>query len=502
MPAIRLFYHWVADTFRLFGALFYWNARKSIYVLGGRQGQCPCHDRSDSGHPGETHCEAVWHWHKPARFRRVCPLLQLTPDGWRCSVAPSGVRPFWGRALRISSLFALVLVLLAGCGTYALLRATVGPSITPLHVFWPGKWREIRVEQSRAFQQKAMVAFSRRAYRQATLELASSLERDPGNYEAALLLSQIAQFQGNHDFADKMFERLLREFPAQRKRTALVFHDTLLGLWRSDALAKLSLRMALADPDNTAVWVRSLLLALRLSAACSNFIVQNKETIGRLPAHAILLVNAVDHIAAGKAAAAVELLRQPFAGPWNQVYIQQQLSLLLHLRQPDAAQRLLGLYAVALPATEQSLMAYATGKVAGEDMLARLDLAIAMRLPDSAYRTARLASVLIDYPDRAAFQQFDQFLTSDAGRLAKADPVALWAAALACGEPREADYWAAEAKARTGLLLPPIRRINYDSQLFEDPASPAYLVNSLPLGREIIYSLVQQTIAKPGWRPR
>ena len=89
---------WLADVFRFWWGLLYWNMRKSWFRLRGNRARCPCQNPSDSGRALETACDAAQDWHEPARFRRVCPLLAGTPAGLRCSVDSKDVRPFWRRA--------------------------------------------------------------------------------------------------------------------------------------------------------------------------------------------------------------------------------------------------------------------------------------------------------------------------------------------------------------------------------------------------------------------
>ncbi len=437
------------------------------------------------------------HWHETGRFRQVCPLLHSAPNGWRCSVAAVDVRPFWGRAFGVYTGLLLLLALFTGGVSYGVLRLTVGPGVSLPMVFWPGRWPEIRTAQARAFQDRAAAAISRRAYKEAVLALASSLERDPDNYEAALLLAQISEFQENHEYADRMFLRLLQDFPDRHQRTAVVYHDTLLALGRTEQLAAFSLRLALTDTERVAVWVRSLLLALRSRDATPAFFERNRADIDRLPEHAARLVRAVGSITAGDEAAAVKSLREFFPGPWNPVYIQQQISLLMQLGRADAAEVLLLYYSGALSGLDQTLLAYAIDQRLGRLTVARDDFRLALRRPGAELRSVRLAAALIDYPDRNAFAELNHLMTGNPARRATADPVAMWLAALSCDATLEADLWATEAHARLHLTLPPIRRVNYASRSFEDPGSPGHLINTLPLDRELIYLLVEKAIARP-----
>lgn len=90
---------WLGDFVRFWWALPYWNLRKTLFRLRGRDPvDCPCQHPSDSGLAYQTRCEAAATWNRAARVRCVCPLLVGTPEGLRCSIAAANVRPFWGRA--------------------------------------------------------------------------------------------------------------------------------------------------------------------------------------------------------------------------------------------------------------------------------------------------------------------------------------------------------------------------------------------------------------------
>ena len=92
-----------------------------------------------------TGCEAVLHWHRPERFRRVCPLLERGVDGrWCCSVAADGVRPFWGIAARAVLLVSAGIFLVVTLGAWGGLRI-IGYPVKHYQVAWPPAWRALAV---------------------------------------------------------------------------------------------------------------------------------------------------------------------------------------------------------------------------------------------------------------------------------------------------------------------------------------------------------------------
>ena len=114
---------WISDFFRFWWALFYWNTRKAWFRLhGAHRDSCPCQNFSDSGHALDSRCEAVVQWRNPGRFKRVCPLLTETKDGWRCGVDAERVRPFWGRAAAYVGAALLTLYLLGSVAVFVVLR--------------------------------------------------------------------------------------------------------------------------------------------------------------------------------------------------------------------------------------------------------------------------------------------------------------------------------------------------------------------------------------------
>jgi len=130
-----------------------------------------------------------------------------------------------------------VLYLAGATAIFGGLRSTGLRSVAWWQVAWPGAWHKIPEAQSQRFFYRAIDAFRRGQMNEAYLALTSASERNPANYDAALMLAQIAMFQGSLAYSDAQFQRLMRAFPADFERTAITYHDSLLALSRTDRLA-------------------------------------------------------------------------------------------------------------------------------------------------------------------------------------------------------------------------------------------------------------------------
>jgi hypothetical protein len=486
----RQFAAWTADSFRLAFSFLYWNAKKHAYVRRGRTGRCPCQNPSDDSVPGRVRCQAVLFYAQPARFATVCPLLVRTEHGWCCSVRDRDVRPFWGRAagrLAAAAVIGYVALVLA---TFAFLRGSVGLPVSPLQIAWPGRWREIPLAQAELFYRRAMTAFQAGQLNEAFLALSSARERDPRHYEAGLLLAQITMFQGSFLFSDELFQRLFVEQPERAGATALVYHDTLLALNRMDRLAELSLQSGLADEAHAARWNRSLLFALRSGRVPAAFFEVARTTLAQLPPHARLLVDAEREILQGRPAVAREALRAPFRGPLNAIYMRWQVERLASLGAPAEAQALLDFYGPVMGDYEHALAQLELDVGAGDAWNAAATLRQILATVQTPAQLQRLAAMLIEVPDAVRFRAVHERVLAEPKLQDQATVAALWAAALACGAPAEARFWAGEAAARLREKFPALARIDFASRDIADPAGVLNIVNAVTLPRETVVALL------------
>ncbi len=486
----RRAFRWLGDTARLIGAAFYWNTRKSLYVARGRRGRCPCQNDSDIGHRKLVGCEAVLHWNDPARFRHVCPLLFGTDEGWVCSVPGSRVRPFWGRVIAWGGGGLIACYLLAVLSAFLFFRAVTGVPVSLVQVAWPAKWSEIRTVQSQRFFRSAMEAFARGRLNEAHLALLSAQQRDPHNYEAALMLAQIAMFQHSVLAADQQFERLMREHPAQAARTAVVYHDTLLSLDRMRTLTEFSLAMAKADGARSAIWVRSALLGVR--AVSLTEVAELKEkvepAIAALAPHAQQLLRAEFESRAGDHVSALRRLRTRFNGPLNPFYTRHQVLRLAEFGDPGTAQVLWDFYGPPFGEFEQQLTQFELASVARDESAAEVAFRRLLALPLQEQRVERIAAALILYPSPRHFEQLSARVRREALLEARSDGAGLWLAGIVCGVRGEAAHWQTHGRQPSGTY-PVIAAVDFHARDLAAANSVSHLVNVLSLPREIILAL-------------
>jgi hypothetical protein len=252
---------WIADFFRFVWGLLSWNIRKTRFRLRRGRVPCPCQSPGDSGRALETRCEASLTWDRPARFRRVCPLLVHTPDGLRCSVNTADVRPFWGRAAGYYG-GALAGLYLAGVlGAFVFLRA-VGYPVQIADLAWPGAWHRVGEARGRFFLQRADDAFAAGQIAAGQLYLRNAYEFDPDNTAVGLALARRCQLN-DPALADSIFERLLRESPARPSALAEEWFRSLLARGNFDRIQQLAADEVIRDPTQASVWMRALFFATR-----------------------------------------------------------------------------------------------------------------------------------------------------------------------------------------------------------------------------------------------
>ena len=388
---------WLGDALRFAHALVYWNGRKSRFVARGAKGRAPCQNESDEPKLGLVRCDVVMQWRQPARFRPVCPLLVHTADGWRCSVAAPQVRPFWGRALALAGGGAAKVFLVLTLGVFAFFRWGNGLPVRWIDVAWPGHWPRVRTLQADRFFMRAMDAMQHGRLNEAFLALTSARQRDPHNYRANLLIGQITMFQGSFLFADEVFADLMQGVPELSHRTAVAYHDTLLMLQRYDRLAAHALEQAIADPDHAALWVRSLLFALRTGADATALFGNQDDALVQLAPHARLLLAAEAAAAGGNKDDAIARLREPFGGPFNPIYMEEQVLRLATLGDLDSAQALLDFYGPLLGEFRHARVQLALDALADDDWAARGTFRQLLTRTTDGERATQVAQTLIEH---------------------------------------------------------------------------------------------------------
>lgn len=259
---------WLGDLLRTYSAWWYWNTRKTLYVLRKRQGRCPCHNNSDYGAYGDvghTRCDAVLFWKKPDRFaRRVCPLLvKNAKDDWVCGVPAAQVKPFWGRVVKAHLVVIVGTVLIAGGGVWGTMRLS-GFKVSPRQIFWPPAWRELKQVRGDYFREQARQAFASGAISQAVSSLLVAREMNPWDFETAMMLAQLYQVV-RPELVDSLYSQIQKQHPDHAAEVARIWCRSLLTRAQMAGVAHVALGELARPTPEPAAWLHALLTASRFT---------------------------------------------------------------------------------------------------------------------------------------------------------------------------------------------------------------------------------------------
>lgn len=393
----------LADFFRLWWGLLFWNARKSWFRLRRGRSPCPCQSPSDSGRAFETHCDACTTWARPARFRRVCPLLVDTPNGLRCSADTPDVRPFWLRAFGFYGGGALAVYLVGAVTVFIVLRA-IGYPVNIVHVTLPPLWHRVTEVRSWFFLHRSHESFAAGRTAEGLLYLASAYEFDPKNYHAGITLAKNFQ-AGQPARSDQVFEKLMRDHPDRRSATAQDWFRALLARGSFDRIALLARDELLAGPAHGGVWLRALLFATRHTGndAPLRDVLAANTSVAR-PWHPVIEAELLRR--AGRVAEARALLERPWPATAPAFTVFYRVNTLLELKAPLNAVDLLEQHRHRLDHEAYAALALDAYATVGSSLLQRqvdLVLASSPRLNPAIVKT--LCTHLIRHPNRQVFNQ-------------------------------------------------------------------------------------------------
>ncbi|MBC8008970.1 MAG: hypothetical protein H7067_02600, partial [Burkholderiales bacterium] len=260
--SVRPVFGWLTDTLRLGWGALYWNTRKSLHIVRGRRGRCPCQIASDSGRAMETGCEGVLGYRSPVRFRTVCPLLARRADGnWACSVNTENVRPFWGRAFALLGGGALSLAFIASLAVFALLRG-IGYEVRYTQVVWPPAWGEFRQIQADYYLARARESRAAGDISASLLHLSNAYELNH-DYRTGMLLAQLWQ-AGQPLLSDQTYTRLFTDHPEKRPEISQAWYRALLARGDFGAIQRVAgERLLHSGPTPSAAWSQAFLFASR-----------------------------------------------------------------------------------------------------------------------------------------------------------------------------------------------------------------------------------------------
>ena len=420
--------------------------------------------------------------------------------GWVCAVEAQEVRPFWGRAAVIFLSCGLALHVTISSAVLIGFRATGVERLEWLDVAWPGRWERVARARAGYFIEHTARLLQESNFKGVEMALQSALHLNPGNYEALLFLAHLRQYQRSFLISDALFERLLDTFPDREHETAVGWHDALLTRHRFAELAGLSLRMATQHPDQSPVWVRSALFAVRMEKNVGAVLKHHAATVAALPAAVGALLRSEELGRGGGASAAAKLLAEQEVGTLSPLLVTEYVVQLLRLKERELAAVFLRRHAAGLSSFDREFFQMRIDQASGDAALVRIDFQSLLERPLSAATLDLLTAWLVEHPDGISFQRLDQVMRNDANRLAITG-LELWVAGVACGAETEADYWAKWAGVRTGDPNLSGKILNFGAEKMADPASVHRLIATGKFPREVIFSLIERASAANRERP-
>ena len=485
---------WIGDFFRCWWGLFHWNIRKSWFrVRGAHRDDCPCQNVSDSGLALDTRCDAVIPWHQPARFRRVCPLLTETKDGWRCAVEAERVRPFWGRAALYVSGALLALYLAGTVAAYTALRVAKY-DLSYLSIAWPPRWRELRGAQERLYAARAQQALRRGNYQEAILSLEMVCQLNPRNYSAGIALAGLTQVAANPYVSAHIYERLMRDVPEQRLQTAQIWFHTLLARAAYDKIMPLAATMLSEDPEQRGAWLNALLFAARQTGD-TRFLAQLLLHNPHLPEWATEIINIEQALLEGHLDRVLPRLTRVYRQPPSNYLPYYQVERLLLHGLADQADTLLNAYGNRMQADEAAFLRLRLyqAKKSNERVVTQYESLL--HFPMAPRIAAQFCAYLINHPEPGPVARyFDKFVRE--GPPLSSETIALYQAtylvAALAGDTVRAEIIRAQIMQFTSSdarVLPGLVELLQSNT--PDPRL-ARILPLVPLPTEVIFAILER----------
>lgn len=395
---------WIGDSFRFVWALVYWNGRKTWWRWRKQRGTCPCQHPSDSGRAGKTGCEAVVHWHDPARFKRICPLLMRAQNGrWVCSVQTKEVRPFWGRAWGYTSAAVGIVAVVVFVTVFSAMRL-IGYEVSPRQLIWPPAWSELSEVRMQLFRNQARTYYDAGKPREAVRALGVAYRIKPSDYATVRLLAHFYETT-SPSTADDLYARLMREHPAHRTETARFWMRSLLTQGRLEALAGLARQQMADDRDYTVVWLNALIFAATQSHRPDWLEETSRNAALPEPARRLLALAAqVEQATPGQ----VEELLQPTAADAQFAYgLIYRIDQLTRRGFPEQALTLIAKYRGTIGGRDEAGLVLAGIAQTGDEVRRTKEFGyiLAPGRPLSAAEFSLLGLQLIRYPNRSLLNE-------------------------------------------------------------------------------------------------
>jgi hypothetical protein len=321
----------------------------------------------------------------------------------------------------------------------------VGYPISPLAVFWPAHWHELRLARSEYFVAKARHALDAQQVREAILSFAIAYQTNPRNYNAGIQLAQLTSI-GQPEFADPIFAKLMRDFPDRRAVISEVWFRSLLIHGRFARVAELAAARLLDDAPQRSVWLHALFNATRLGGndqPLHNLLERHAATLEPID---IALINSELLMRQGQGLELIPGLTTelpPSSGSYARFF---QVSRLDSLGRHVEALALLDRYSAAHRITEADEFQLRLDLLAG---LGRQDLLRARlaQAPINAREFELISVHLVRHPDRATLAALDACLNRSNLPADNSTYAGYTAFLAACGVSNDWDRMHAAARA-------------------------------------------------------
>jgi hypothetical protein len=482
---------WIADFFRFWWALVYWNTRKTWFRLhGAHRDSCPCQNFSDSGLAMDSRCEAVTSWNQPRRFRKVCPLLVETKQGWRCSVDAERVRPFWLRALAFGGGAFLALYLVGTLGLYATLRVT-GYEVSYVTVAWPPRWSELRHSQELLYANRARDAMAAGDYQTAILSLQTVCLLNPQNSGAALTLAHLLQLAGQATVAEHIYERLMLDVPDQRPVIAQIWIRLLLARANYTDLKRLATAMLSEDSSHREAWLHALLFAARQSndPAVLEPLLSGEHG---LPNWSVDLVGIEQLLIQRKNDRALPKLTRLYPAKTPPYVAFYQADRLIRLGHPEQAANLVNAYGNLLSGDEATILRLRAYRAKGWSSLADTEFEGLLQRAMTPRLATLCGSYLLEWPDNDRAARFvRRFLADGPALTSETLPVhqAVFLVASSSGQADQANQVASRIDAFTKSDGKALRGLGALLHAGATPEQLAQLLPAIALPIEVLYAV-------------
>lgn len=480
-------------------ALLYWNVRKTWFRLQGpTRDSCPCQVFSDSGHALDSRCAAVENWRNPARFRKVCPHLTDTKDGWRCGVDAERVRPFWGRAALYAGSALLALYLAGTLAVFAFLRSA-SYETTYLTVIWPPHWSELRGSQEKLYATRAQKALAAGNYAEAILALQMVCQINPQNYPAAITLASLSQVAGQPFVAEHIYARLMHEVPEQRPATAQIWIRTLLARADYAQVKPLATAMLTEDSGRREAWLHALLFAARQTRDLTVLeTILNSHT--GLPDWCMDATRTELALLRNRPDQALPYLTRVQGRPASAYVPYYQADRLIELGRHEQAIELINAYGPRLSLEEAAFLRLRVFAAKRWTSLMEPEYDNLLNYPLSPHLAARFCAWLMVSPDPAAFARYaERFQQS--GPSINAETLALYhanyLAAVLCRDAARAEQFSATIAQFTASDAKALRAVADLITKGGQPQQLPQLLPLVPLPVEVTYAILGRPVTAP-----